>query len=110
MTTRKGSKRPFILVSVSGGVASAYVPRGISWDIVDWDDWDGEVPTPEDIRRLRRIAERLPTAGDRKQFNHMVDELEDRMNSAELQAMTEIEMDDKAERQARGGRARGGRA
>lgn len=71
----KPKKKPFVLVTVHGGVATVWDNPDIDYEIVDWDNWDHEAATPGDIEMLKEIADRLPPA-DRKTFIKQVDELE----------------------------------
>ena len=100
----KRKSKPFVLVSVSSGVASAYVPKGVAWDIVDWDNWDQQIPTQNDIDQLREIAKKL-SPHDRPTFLKHVEELAEKVDlseagvsGSELKSMTEVEMEDKAKR------------
>lgn len=104
MTTRKGSKRPFILVTVSGGCATVWEPPGVESEIVDWDNWDQQIPTQNDIDQLREIAKKL-SPHDRPTFLKHVEELAEKIDlseagvsGSELKSMTEVEMEDKAKR------------
>ena len=69
-------KKPFVLVTVSGGVASAWVPDGVEWDIVDWDSFERDLPTQDEIDWLKRVAKRLPTPADKRVFREQIQELE----------------------------------
>ena len=71
----KPKKKPFVLITVRGGVATVWDNPDIDYEIVDWDNWDCEVATLGDIEMLKEIAERLSPA-DRKTFIKQVDELE----------------------------------
>ena len=71
-------KKPFVLVTVSGGVASAWVPSGVDWDIVDWDSWETDLPTQEEIDWLKSVSKRLPTPADKRVFLEQIQQLEDR--------------------------------
>ena len=68
-------KKSFVLVTVSGGVATVWDNPDIDYKIVDWDNWDCEAATPGDIEMLKEVAERL-SPEDRKLFMEQVDELE----------------------------------
>ena len=107
MAKRKRSKRPFVLVTVSGGVATIWDVPGVDTDLVDWDSWDGQDPTRDELAELREIAERIQNRGDKAAFLRQVQRLEDRgvAEDDDLEEMTKAEMADKKERQARGGRA-----
>lgn len=110
MAKRKRSKRPFVLVTVSGGVATIWDVPGVDTDLVDWDIWDGQDPTRDDLKCLREIAERIRNRGDKARFLRQVQELEDcgvaededddddDDDWAELREMTKVEMDDKRRR------------
>ena len=106
MTTRKGSERPFVLVTVSGGVATVWEHPSVDAEVVDWDNWDGQDPTRNELAELRETAERIQDRNDREAFLRQVQELEDRgvAEDDDLEEMTKAEMADKKERQARGGR------
>ena len=71
-------EKPFVLVTVSGGVASVWCPRGIEYDIIDWDDFERDPPTQNDLVQLREIAGYLQDKTDRKFLLGQIQELEDR--------------------------------
>ena len=71
-------KKPFVLVTVSGGVASAWCPPSVDWDIVDWDNYETNLPTQDEIEWLKSVAKRLPTPEDKRHFREQIRELEDR--------------------------------
>ena len=110
MAKRKGSKRSFVLVTVSGGVATIWEHPGVDADVVDWDNWAEQDPTRNELAELREIAERLENRNDKAEFLRQVQELEDRGVAeddddddddddwAELREMTKVEMDDKRRR------------
>ena len=74
----KNRNRKFVLVTVSGGVASCFCPRGVEWDLIDWDDFEQDLPTRADLKRLREIAGFLQNKADRKFLLGQIQELEDR--------------------------------
>ena len=71
-------KRPFVLVTVSGGVASVWCPRGVEYDIIDWDNYERGPPTQNDLVQMREIAGFLQNKADRKFLLDQIQELEDR--------------------------------
>lgn len=71
-------KRPFVLVTVSGGVATIWDTPGVDTDLVDWDNWDGKHPTRDELKYLREVAEQLQDRNDKAEFLREVQELEDR--------------------------------
>ena len=104
MTTRKGSERPFVLITISGGVATIWEHPSVDAEVVDWDNWDGQDPTRNELAELRETAERIQDRNDREAFLRQVQELEDRgvAEDDDLEEMTRIEMEDKrARRQKR---------
>jgi hypothetical protein len=78
MAKRKRSKRPFVLVTVNGGVATIWDVPGVDTDLVDWDNWDGQDPTRDELKFLREVAEQIRNRGDKTRFLRQVQELEDR--------------------------------
>ena len=68
-------KKSFVLVTVSGGVATVWDNPDIDYEIVDWDNWDQDPATEDDIEMLKEIAQRLSPA-DRKTFMKQVNDLE----------------------------------
>ena len=96
MATRKANERPFILVTVSGGVATVWEHPSVDAEVVDWDNWDGRDPTRSELALLRETAERIEDRDDKATFLRQVQELEDRGVAEEnLEEMTRIEMEDK---------------
>jgi hypothetical protein len=75
---KQKSERPFILVTVHGGVATIWDTPGVDTDLVDWDNWGGQDPTRNELAELREIAERIQDRDDRETFLRQVQELEDR--------------------------------
>lgn len=103
MRRNSGPVRPFILVTVSGGVATIWDTPGVDTDLVDWDNWAEQDPTRNELAELREIAERLKNRNDKAKFLREVQELEDRGVAEEnLEEMTRIEMEDKRERKGDG--------
>ena len=78
MATRKASERPFVLVTVHGGVATIWDTPGVDTKLVDWDNWDNDYPTRDELKYLREVAEQLQDRNDRARFLRDVQELEDR--------------------------------
>ena len=72
------TERPFLLVTVSGGVATIWDTPGVDTDLVDWDNWDGKDPTRDELKYLREVAEQLQDRNDKAKFLREVQELEDR--------------------------------
>jgi hypothetical protein len=72
------TEKPFVLITVSGGVASCFCPRGVKWDIIDWDNYAQDLPTREELVRLRKIAGWVRHKDDRKMLLSQIQELEDR--------------------------------
>ena len=68
--------RPVVLVTVSGGVATVWDHPAVETHVVDWDRWDTEDPTPEDLAELRDVAARLRPA-DRRALLAQIKELEE---------------------------------
>ena len=103
MAKRKGSKRSFVLVTVSGGVATIWEHPGVDADVVDWDNWAEQDPTRNELAELREIAERLENRNDKAEFLRQVQELEDRgvAEDDDLEEMTKVEMADKRARRSR---------
>lgn len=71
-------KKQFVLVTVSGGVASVWRPKGVEYDIIDWDNYAQDLPTQDEIEWLKSVAKRLPRPEDRRYFRGQIRELEDR--------------------------------
>lgn len=71
-----GPEKPFVLVTVSGGVATVQAPEGVDFEILDWDRWDGELPTRGDIAEMYGIAMRVENASFRKMLQDEIEELE----------------------------------
>ena len=71
-------ERPFILVTVNGGVATIWDTPGVDTDLVDWDNWDNKDPTRDELKYLREVAEQLQDRNDKAKFLREVQELEDR--------------------------------
>ena len=58
---RTEPKKPFLLVTVNGGVAEVYhLDPGAEIDIFDFDNWNAGDNGPEDRKRSEAIAARLP--------------------------------------------------
>jgi hypothetical protein len=74
----KKHERPFVLVTVHGGVATIWDVPGVDTDLVDWDNWDGRDPTRDELKYLREVAEQLQDRNDKAKFLREVQELEDR--------------------------------
>ena len=72
------AEKPFLLVTVSGGVATIWEHPSVDAEVVDWDNWDGQDPTRNELAELREIAERIRNRGDKAAFLRQVQELEDR--------------------------------
>ena len=70
--------RPFILVTIHGGVATVWEHPGVDADVVDWDNWYDRDPTRDELKFLREVAEQLQDRNDRAEFLRQVQELEDR--------------------------------
>lgn len=71
-------KRPFVLVTVSGGVASCFCPKGVEYDIIDWDNYEQDLPTRYDLDQMREIARHLQSRAVKKFLLGQIQELEDR--------------------------------
>ena len=76
MAKRKSKKRPFVLITVSGGVASAYSRNGAEVVLIDWDQWDGQLPTREEIQFLYEEAMSIPDRALREAVQGDIEELE----------------------------------
>ena len=72
------AEKPFVLVTVSGGVATIWDTPGVDTDLVDWDNWDDKDPTRDELKYLREVAEQLQDRNDKAKFLREVQELEDR--------------------------------
>ena len=70
------ASKPFVLVTVSGGVASVFPPKEVDYDVIDWDNWHDTEPTRNDIRELHEIAMRITDAKTRKAIQDEIEELE----------------------------------
>ena len=70
------NNKKFVLVTVSGGVASVHAPKCVDFEIIDWDNWDNEDATRDDIRELHEIAMRIADAKTRKAIQDEIEELE----------------------------------
>ena len=70
-------KKPFLLVTVSGGVASVWCPEEVEYDIIDWDNYEQNRPTADNLAQLREIAGYLEDQADRKFLLSQIQELED---------------------------------
>ena len=71
-------KKPFVLVTVSGGVASVWCPKGVEYDIIDWDNYEQDLPTRNDLDQMREIARHLQSRTEKKFLLGQIQELEDR--------------------------------
>lgn len=71
-------KKPFVLVTVSGGVASVWCPKGVEYDIIDWDNYEQDLPTRYDLDQMREIAGHLQGRAEKKFLLGQIQELEDR--------------------------------
>ena len=71
-------KKPFVLVTVSKGVASVWCPKGVEYDIIDWDNYEQDLPTRYDLDQLREVAGYLKDKADKKFLLDQIQELEDR--------------------------------
>lgn len=69
-------KKPFVLVTVSGGVASVHAPKGVDFEIIDWDNWDGQLPTRGDIAEMHGIAMRVENGAVRAMLQDEIVDLE----------------------------------
>ena len=74
MASRK--KKTFVLVTISGGVASVYAPKGVDHEVIDWDNWDCQSPTRSDIAELHEIAMRVADPKIRAALQGEIEELE----------------------------------
>ncbi len=74
---RAAHKPPFVLITVSGGVASCFCPRGVEWDIIDWDSYETEHPGQEDLKMMRYKARLVKNRTDRRWLLDVIQELED---------------------------------
>lgn len=74
----KNNDRKFVLVTVSGGVASVWCPKGVEYDIIDWDNYEQDLPTRSDLDQLREIAGYLKNKAYKKFLLDQIQELEDR--------------------------------
>ena len=70
------NNKKFVLVTVSGGVASVHAPKGVDFEVLDWDRWDGELPTRSDIAELHEIAMRVADPKIRAALQGEIEELE----------------------------------
>ena len=75
---KRPRKPPYVLVTVSGGVATIWDVPGVDTDLVDWDNWDDKDPTRDELKYLREVAEQLQDRNDKAKFLREVQELEDR--------------------------------
>lgn len=74
----KREEKPFVLVTVSGGVASVWCPKGVEYDIIDWDNYEQDLPTRYDLDQMREIAKHLQSRAVKKFLLGQIQELEDR--------------------------------
>ena len=74
----KNNDRKFVLVTVSGGVASVWCPKGVEYDIIDWDNYEQDLPTRNDLDQMREIAGHLQGRAEKKFLLGQIQELEDR--------------------------------
>lgn len=72
----KNNGKKFVLVTVSGGVASVHAPKGVDFELIDWDNWDNDLPTRDDIRELHKTAMRIADAKTRGAIQDEIEELE----------------------------------
>ena len=72
------TERPFVLVTVSGGVATIWDNPSVDAEVVDWDNWDGRDLTRDELKYLREVAEQFQDRNDKAKFLREVQELEDR--------------------------------
>lgn len=70
--------KPFILATVSGGLATIWDHPDVEAELIDWDSWECEDPTRSDLAFLRETAERLQDPKDKKLLLREIQELEDR--------------------------------
>jgi len=75
MSKTKVKTKPFVLVTVHGGVATVWAPPDVDYEIVDWDNYDCQAATKDEVAEMKEIAERLEP-DDRKAFLKQVDELD----------------------------------
>ena len=75
---RAARKKPFVLITVSGGVATIWEHPSVDANLVDWDNWYGRDPMRTELDYLRELAERLENRNDKALFLRQVQELEDR--------------------------------
>ena len=75
---RAARKKPFVLVTVSGGIASVWCPKGVEYDIIDWDNYEQDLPTRYDLDQMREIARHLQSRAVKKFLLGQIQELEDR--------------------------------
>ena len=75
---KNNHERPFLLVTVHGGVATIWDVPGVDTDLVDWDNWDGQDPTRDELKFLRETAEQIQDPLAKTGFLASVQELEDR--------------------------------
>lgn len=72
--------RPFVLVTVSGGIADAVGYGGAQWGLIDWDALPAACDTDEDLRESLRIAREeaaeVPNAERRAQLSAEFDRIE----------------------------------
>ena len=97
-TTKRKSKEPFVLVTVSGGVASVFPPKGVEWDLIDWDEFDNRYPSRSEIADLYFVASQIPDRKVRAAIQSEIEELEGKGTAEDLEEMAMIEMEDKRER------------
>ena len=98
---KKKSRKPFVLVCVSGGCAHlAYRPRGVEVKCIDWDAFDGRHATQAEITELFALAARVPNAETRAMLRDDVMRLKLRGTVEALEEMTQVEMADKKRRTA----------
>ena len=98
---KKKSKKPFVLVCVSGGCAHLVCcPKSVDAACIDWDSFEGMLPTRADIKQLYDVVARVPNAGVRAMLRNDIEELEGRGTVEALEEMTKVEMADKKRRTA----------
>lgn len=76
--SEKKTEKPFVLITVSGGVASCFCPDGVEWDIIDWDNYAKDPPTREELELMRTKARWVKDRTSRKYLLDQIKELEDR--------------------------------
>ena len=74
----KKKQKNFVLVTVSGGVANTYAFGDVATSEIDFDNWDNDDMTIEQLVELARIAGRIPKGDVRISGRDAVKEIANR--------------------------------